>query len=343
VYTCTVTPLGGNATCADTAKCFVTNSANLVVTITGDTILCLGSSTTLTASAIGATSYTWSNAQVSPSITVTPLSGVKYYIVTASDGTCTGKDSIRVTTIGTNAFILGDTLVCLGDAVALTASNGDAYSWIPTGQNTASIVFVADYEATYSVQVFYANAPAACATRTAGVVIKLHPYNTNLDAGPNQTIILGDATTLNATGANGSAGYVWLTTGETTPTISVKPKINTVYTVQSIDSYGCVNKDSVLVKVEIKCGDLFMPTAFSPNDDGSNDIQCVLGNCVTAINWAIYDRWGERVFESNSITDCWNGMYKGAPLNTGVYVYKLTATLTTGAVVTKNGNITLTR
>jgi gliding motility-associated-like protein len=321
----------------------VTSSANLAVVITGDTVICLGSSTTLTASAIGATSYTWSNAQVSPFITVTPASGIKYYVVTASDGTCTGKDSVRVNTIGTNAYILGDTLVCLGDAVALTASPGLAYSWTPTGQNTQSIVFVADYETTYTVQVLYANAPAACSTRTASVVIKLHPYNTNLDAGPNQTIALGDAATLTAIGANGTAGYVWTTTGETTPSIIVKPKISTVYTVKSTDSYGCVNKDSVLVKVEIKCGDLFIPTAFSPNDDGSNDIQCVLGNCVTTINWAIYDRWGERVFESNSIADCWNGTYKGAPLNTGVYVYKLTATLTTGDVVTKNGNITLTR
>ena len=55
----------------------------------------------------------------------------------------------------------------------------------------------------------------------------------------------------------------------------------------------------------------------------------------------IYDRWGEKVFETSGLKECWNGTYKGKPVNQGVFVYYLEATLTTGEKVSKKGNISL--
>lgn len=103
------------------------------------------------------------------------------------------------------------------------------------------------------------------------------------------------------------------------------------------------NPAFVLTVTDIICGDLFFPTIFSPNGDGLNDEQCVLGNCIESVSWAVYNRWGEKVFETDDKAACWDGTYKGSPLNTGVYVYTLTALLTNGQIIKQNGNLTIVR
>jgi gliding motility-associated-like protein len=97
------------------------------------------------------------------------------------------------------------------------------------------------------------------------------------------------------------------------------------------------------VKDSTECGEVFIPTAFSPNKDGNNDLECVFGNCIQSMVFKIYNRWGEMVFESTEPATCWDGTYKGKELNTGVFVYYLNATLTTGEVITKKGNLSLFR
>ncbi len=98
-----------------------------------------------------------------------------------------------------------------------------------------------------------------------------------------------------------------------------------------------------LIKLLNECGEMFVPTAFSPDNNGENDIELVYGKCIQKIYFAIYDRWGEKVFETTDPTKGWDGVYKGAEMNTGVFVYYLQATLTTGEEVTKKGNISLFR
>lgn len=103
------------------------------------------------------------------------------------------------------------------------------------------------------------------------------------------------------------------------------------------------NPAFALTVTDIICGDLFFPTIFSPNGDGINDEQCVLGNCIESLNWSVYNRWGEKVFETDDIKACWDGTYKGEALNTGVYVYKLKAVLTNGNIIKQNGNLTIVK
>ena len=91
------------------------------------------------------------------------------------------------------------------------------------------------------------------------------------------------------------------------------------------------------------CGDLFVPTAFSPNGDSYNDVECVYGKCIKSMLFSIYDRWGEKVFETNDQTKCWDGTYKGEPLNPAVFVYTLEASLSTGETKSLKGNIGLVR
>lgn len=87
-----------------------------------------------------------------------------------------------------------------------------------------------------------------------------------------------------------------------------------------------------------------MPTGFSPNNDGKNDVlQFYVGYDVEQFELMIFDRWGNLVFQTQTNGDYWDGYYKGQLLNTGVYTYTLNYTLTDVGTQKKTGNITLIR
>lgn len=103
------------------------------------------------------------------------------------------------------------------------------------------------------------------------------------------------------------------------------------------------NPQFALTITDIICRDIFFPTIFSPNGDGLNDEQCVFGNCIKSLYWSVYNRWGEKVFETEDKNACWDGTFRGKPLNTGVYVYKLSAILNNGEIIKQNGNLTIVK
>ena len=141
--------------------------------------------------------------------------------------------------------------------------------------------------------------------------------------------------------AQGNGNLLW-DMGETNDSIFVKPSESMEYCVTN-NLNGCIDTACTRVYVEIDCGDVFIPSAFSPNNDNNNDISCVLGNCIETMYIAIFDRWGEKLFGSNSQNQCWDGTYQGKACNAGVYVYRVELTLTSKEFISKQGNITLIR
>ena len=164
------------------------------------------------------------------------------------------------------------------------------------------------------------------------------------NAGTDTNIIFGSAVTLTALGG---VTYVW-DNGINTQSQQVSPAITTEYCVAVTDVNGCNDSACVKITVEKPClsnQNFKIPNAFSPNNDGKNDILCLQGweNCIKEFTILIYDRWGEKVFESNNPSFCWDGTYKGKLINTAVFVYYLKATLINGEEITKKGNISLIR
>ena len=119
----------------------------------------------------------------------------------------------------------------------------------------------------------------------------------------------------------------------------------TTYCVQTTDTNGCSDSACIVVSVSSDCGsDIFIPNAFSPNNDFANDVLCVRGGqCIQFMQFAVYDRWREKVFESTDPNFCWDGMLRGEPANVGVYIYSLDATLINGQQIHKQGNVSLIR
>jgi gliding motility-associated-like protein len=84
-----------------------------------------------------------------------------------------------------------------------------------------------------------------------------------------------------------------------------------------------------------------VPNVFSPNGDGQNDILFVRGEGVSKLLFIIYDRWGEKVFESKSMSEGWDGTYRGAKLDPGVFFYYVKATFKNNTASVLEGNVTL--
>ncbi|MBL7889867.1 MAG: CotH kinase family protein, partial [Bacteroidia bacterium] len=85
-----------------------------------------------------------------------------------------------------------------------------------------------------------------------------------------------------------------------------------------------------------------IPTAFSPNDDGVNDVLYVLGS-IDQIDFTIYNRWGQIVFRTTDRSKGWDGTFNGQKVNPGVFAYRVSGVLPNGDFVERKGNITLVR
>ncbi|HWY97750.1 MAG TPA: gliding motility-associated C-terminal domain-containing protein, partial [Bacteroidia bacterium] len=163
----------------------------------------------------------------------------------------------------------------------------------------------------------------------------------------NATINIGGDTVITVSGVMPGSTYSW------TPTVGLScnncpnpianPIVSTTYVVTITDSNGCTKIDTVRITVTENCGEVFVPDAFSPNGDGENDVLYVYGRCIKILDFMIFDRWGNKVFETTEITFGWDGKYNGQLMNTGVFVYTLKALMFDNSSVTKKGNVNLIR
>jgi gliding motility-associated-like protein len=146
---------------------------------------------------------------------------------------------------------------------------------------------------------------------------------------PLDTIANGQTITLSTSSIFSISSYLW------TPSSSLdcdkcanpnaSPKTTTTYTLNVVDQNGCKNSSSATVNVSNVFCDAVIPSAFSPNGDGTNDLFGPIYKCaeIKSIIFRVFNRWGEKVFETKNINERWNGQYKDQEQPTGVYVFYL--------------------
>ena len=145
------------------------------------------------------------------------------------------------------------------------------------------------------------------------------------------TIFLGESVPIRLTETCADI-FKWTpTTGVDNPNIGtpiITPNLTTSYMVEMKDSL-CTQVDSIRIIVvdpaSIACDDIFLPTAFTPNEDGLNDRFGISNPFSTGeiLAFDIYDRWGNIVFSTTNVLEKWDGSYRGSPVNPGVFLYKL--------------------
>lgn len=176
----------------------------------------------------------------------------------------------------------------------------------------------------------------------------------SIDAGADRDILLGDSTQIFVIGNRREKLKVkWFPTRglrcDTCVTVWARPFETTTYTINATDQEGCTERTTVTVTVD-KTIKLFVPNAFSPNDDGINDkFAPFIGSTIQKVNYfRVYDRWGSLVYQANNFAPNdpdvgWDGRKNGARALTGVYVYIMELTLITGEVEGFRGDVTVVR
>lgn len=258
-YTVTVT---SNEGCSDTKSVTVNVVPSLTASVSGNTIICNGSSTVLTAS--GGTSYLWSNGEKTDKILVSPTVQSSYS-VTVSSGTCSSQTTVTVIvnpkpTINLSATSL---IICEKDSTTLSVTGGNKYQW--SNGSTASSQKIAP-NATTEYTVTVTNVEGCSATEKVLITVRALPVAT---ISGNHPICIGESLTLEAP-LNNNYQYNW-SNGLNTNKIVVSPNQSSSFTVSISDNFGCKNTSTVQVVVNP------LPTV----DLGQDTIKVQLGNPAT--------------------------------------------------------------
>ncbi|HLP20281.1 MAG TPA: gliding motility-associated C-terminal domain-containing protein, partial [Chitinophagales bacterium] len=222
---------------------------------------------------------------------------------------------------------------CYGEGngqIAITANGGTpGYSFILNNQftNTTgvfSLLQAGDYAYTVTDGNGCTDTSSATITEPQEVTISLTPDSAVLNLGQtmqlNATSNYDPAATYQWTPAIGLSCY-------DCPNPTVQTYNNMQYTVEvvaTINGQNCTAETGLSVTV-IPNYDIFIPNTFTPNGDGNNDLFQIFGNlpALKYVGVQIFNRAGEKVFDSNDLAFTWDGTYKGQPLPAGVYVYTL--------------------
>ncbi len=278
-------------------------------------------------------SYDWSDSQTGSS--ATGLCAGTYYVTISDSNNCDTVISMLISEPSPLiSSISPDTFICLGESITLFVQATGSLLW-STGDTNSSINVSPSVNSSYEIIV--SNAPCS---DTAVVNVSVYPP-LSVEAGNDTTIGKGGSAILN--GSGGSNLYWWPSTGlscTNCPGPVASPTVTTTYYLS--DSTICASVDSVTVYVN-DSKEIYLPNIFSPNGDGNNDVFYVRGSGIESARMIIYDRWGNKIFESPDINIGWDGTYKEKPVNAGVFVYLVTVTFFDGDEKQYKGNITLLR
>ena len=347
-YSVTVSDANG---CSSVQAITISNSNGPNVIISAQNILCNGANTGTVSAAVAGGSlpytYLWSGGQITSAVSNLASGN---YSVTVTDGNgCTAVQSVIITQPTALTLTLSSSGTCGNNSgLALASASGGSgsytYLWSPAGGVTASASGLAS--GNYSCTITDSNGctiTSAVSVATYSLPVAVAFSDTTISEGHNAMLT-----------ASGGGTYLW-STGSANSGILVAPLVTTIYCVTVTDSNSCTDSACVTVTVEpTDCGpvsseDAFvLPTAFSPNTDGQNDFWRllyvpILADCIVEFEVAIYNRWGERVFDGTTLAFSWDGSYNGKQSDTSVFAFYVNATLKDGARIRKSGNISLLR
>ena len=321
----------------------------------GDTTICLTDPVQLNVTSNGL-AYLWSPAGTlnNPAIknpVATPTATNTTYQVRAFIGTCFADDFV---TINTAPYPIADAgipqIVCFNKSAQLNGShNGSTFSWSPTSYlnnpNILNPVATPPRTTTYILTSFDTRGCPKPGRDT--VVITMLP-RVRAYAGRDTSVVIGQPLQFLGTGG---LNYLWSPATGLTSTNIYNPVGVYNGTVDSIryklivsDIAGCSDSAFVTVKIYKVKPTIFVPTAFTPNNDGKNDLIYPISVGIKKINYfSIYNRWGERVFTTTVDRAGWDGTISGRTQDSGVFVWMVSAIDYIGRPVFLKGTVTLIR
>ncbi len=331
LYTVIGTDLNG---CKDTNNVTVTVNPNPVVSITASvTTLCIGEPVTLSGN--GANTYSWNNG-VTDNVAFNPTTTATYTVVGTNGFGCTDTTAIQVTVnnlppVTANASVLS---VCEGEPLTLNGGGALYYTWDNSVMNGVSLV-----PATSAMYTVTGTDVNGC-ENTDSVYVVFFPA-VPFSLGPDTVVCPREPITLTANGNFSS--YLW-STGSMAPSIVIN--FANSYWLTVTDVNGCPYTDDLEATLAEDCFvTLFIPNAFTPNNDEHNRYFRTTGSYIKFFHMEIYNRWGEMVFETDDIDSHWDGTYGGKICPQGMYTYivKYAHDLNSDEKLTQTGHLNLMR
>ncbi|MBC7777179.1 MAG: gliding motility-associated C-terminal domain-containing protein, partial [Phycisphaerae bacterium] len=312
----------------------------------------------LIAQSIGATKFEWSTSDTFMPVfdtlkTVHVMPNGIYFVRASGDAVCPTVDSILIDLkIPEIQVIPADHDICLGEEAALMFTNlipGDNLTcdWGPDLPTGCDLVVSPDDTTTYVVIV---TNQYGCKD-TLSFTVNVTSVSVDADATPDVVTLENPTTILTATpGGNGTVvSYEWTPPGTLssphTAQTEATPTETTIYTVTVTTEDGCTATDTVMVIFrhnECISPFVFIPKAFTPNNDQKNDFFIPLAAGMTALKFIIWDRWGEIVYETNDPNALgWDGTYKGKEATPDAFAWYVLLTCGNGDIYESKGNVTL--
>ncbi|HEV7782634.1 MAG TPA: gliding motility-associated C-terminal domain-containing protein [Chitinophagaceae bacterium] len=354
-YTVTVKD---NLGCTTSFPTTVVLSNNLTLTPQTDPTICEGTSTQLALTS-NATEYSWTPSTGLSSTTIyNPIANptvTTQYTVTATLGRCSADDIVMVNVHAAPIPDAGvDGFICYGQTHQLQGSGGTVYSWTPAtyldNPSISNPVSTPTKDVIYTMSIVSdANGCASLTTDqmridvTPPIKVKTFPYDT-VAYNADQFMLLAipsDSDVIN---------YSWTPTmGLSDPAIA--NPIVTVGAIGEVVQYqviastlaGCKGEGYITVRV-YKGPDIYVPTGFTPNGDGRNDLFTPFPVGVKSYKYfRVFNRWGQMVFSTNTLNHGWDGKLRGVDQPSGVYVWMIEGMTKNDRVITKKGTVAIIR
>ena len=306
--------------------------------------------------------FSWTTSDgniVSGNNTATPVVNLDgtYVLAIVSGNGCSNINNVNATVLMDTispllSFLTPDTLTCNVLNVIVDGSNsqnGVTYLWSTTdgnivGNNNDSTITV-DMNGTYVLEIVSSN---GCSTISSVDVVNSLPPNASILANPieGEIPLLVDFSS-NSVG-NGLTYFWELGIDEDTSVIEtpsftydVEGSYEVVLTIE--DEYGCIDMDTITI-VANELSAVTIPNVFTPNGDGSNEIFKVLGGGIKTLSGGVYNRWGQQVYNWNTISGGWDGhTLSGKEAASGTYYYVITILFNKGKEETYKGSFALVR
>jgi gliding motility-associated-like protein len=357
--------LTDNTGCTVSAPALVNEPTELLFTMQTTQVSCPGDADgTITVNATGATPpYNYSATQDGANFFFANNNGViqnlasgLYAVIVSDNNGCTKVDTAFVPAPVNDTFTLTtDSTSCYGPAY----NDGAVHV---TGLTVANMPYQYSLDGSpkqYSGDFYFVSAGPhqvvatnsfGCTTTLSAIVPE--PADAFADVLPGDTTIdLGQTIQLFSTFGpyplSSIVSYSWTPSTGLSCIDCPNPLVNpysrmTEYTLTITYNDHCVASASMTVLVENNL-EVFIPNSFSPNGDGNNDVFTIYGQGIKTIDLKIFNRWGEKVYESNSQFAGWDGTYQGVLQNPGVYVYEVKITFLDNRKKEKTGSITILR
>ncbi len=338
--------------CIGVADVDVPLNNNLIVDAGNNITFCESKTDTLKATS-NATTYLWTpntaiynNAVLQP--LVNPITTTQYYL-TATTGICNAIDSVLVNVIPAPIAYAGiDTGICYNDIIQLQGSGGNTYLWQPnvaiTGITTPNPTVKPLVTTRYWLSV---TSSFGCKSLVADTVLVtvipiIKPF-----AGNDTIVALNQPLQLNAI-AN-APNYIWTPSTYLSNATINNPIANIpiygdhYYTVKAYTNEGCFGTDNIKITI-FKGPTIYVPTAFTPNSDGTNDVLKITAvGLKQFVYFRIYNRWGQLIFDANNAAKGWDGTFNNTQQPTGTYVWNVKGVDYTGKTINLKGTLILLR